>query len=161
MIVLSLDLSLNCTGYAVIDTSRRVKKSRILTYGTIYNKHLDSKRTGQKLYHFELGLKSLLYGFNPQAIVVEALTGTGFTDSTQMAKVHGILEKLTMKFDNVHYINNKTFKAEFAGNGSAKKWEVAEAVNKILPDLVFHTDDESDAVGLGMYFTENEGMCTW
>lgn len=161
MIVLALDLSLNCTGWAILDTSRRIKRTRLITYGTIYNKHLDSRQTGLKLLHTEVALKAILYGFNPDAIVVEELTGTGFTDSTQMAKVHGILEKLTMKFKNIHYINNKTFKAEFAGNGKAKKPEVAAKVLEYIPDLHFRTDDESDAIGLGIYFTEKEGLCIW
>lgn len=161
MIVLSLDLSLNCSGWAILDTSKRNKKSRLIDYGIIYNKHLSSKQTGLKLYHIELELKSLLYAFNPDYIVVEELSGSGFTDTSQLAKVHGILEKLTMKFKNIYYVNNKKFKAEFAGNGSAKKDDVANKVLEYIPDLHFRTDDESDAIGIGIYFTDNEGLCNW
>lgn len=161
MIVLSLDLSLNRTGYAVIDTSKRIKQYRLLDYGVINNKHLTSKHTGLKLYHIELQLKALLYAYRPDYIVVEALTGTGFVDTSQLAKVHGILEKLTMKFENIHYINNKTFKAEFTGNGKAKKEDVEAKVLEYYPDIKIRYDDESDAIGIAIYFCMNEGLCIW
>ncbi len=161
MIILSLDLSLNRTGWAVMDTEKRQKKSRILDYGVINNKHLTSKYTGRKLYHIELYLKALLIAYNPDVIIVEELTGSAFTDTSQLAKVHGILEKLTMKFDNIFYINNKKFKAEFAGNGNAKKDEVEAKVLEYLPNLLFRYDDESDAVGFLIYYTMKEGICKW
>ena len=157
MIVLSLDLSLNRTGYAVFDTSKRKKYNKLIDYGFISNKHLTKEQTGLKLYNLELHLKALLIAYNPSAIVVEALTGERFVDTSQLAKVHGVLEKLTMRFDNIHYINNKTFKAQFAGFGNADKEDVANAVLSHLPDLYFRFDDESDAVGIGIYYLQTIG----
>ena len=161
MIILSLDLSLNCTGWAVLDTSKRQKKQRLIDYGIIYNKHLSSNQLGLKLYHIELELKALLYAFNPDAIVVEELTGSAFTDTTRLAMVHGILYKLTQKFKNIHFINNKKFKAEFAGNGNAKKNEVMDKVLEYFPSAYIRTDDISDAIGIAIYFSTIEGICTW
>ena len=161
MIILSLDLSLNCTGWAVLDTSKRQKKQRLIDYGIIYNKHLSSNQLGLKLYHIELELKALLYAFNPDVIVVEELTGSAFTDTTRLAMVHGILYKLTQKFKNIHFINNKKFKAEFAGNGNAKKNEVMDKVLEYFPNAYIRTDDISDAIGIAIYYSTIEGICTW
>ena len=161
MIILSLDLSLNSSGYAVLDTSKRQKKQRLVDYGIIYNKHLATNQLGLKLYHIELQLKALLYAHNPDVIVVEELTGSAFTDTTRLAMVHGILYKLTQKFKNIHFINNKKFKAEFTGNGKAKKDEVMNKVLEYFPEAYIRTDDISDAIGIAIYYTEKEGMCVW
>lgn len=161
MIVLALDLSLNRTGWAVLDTSKRMKKARLIGYGVISNKHLDSKQTGLKLFHIELKLKALLYAYNPDAIVVEELSGSAWNDTTQLSKVHGILEKLTMKFKNIHYINNMTFKKDFVGTGKAKKEDVEAKVKEYLPEVIIRWDDESDAIGLAILYTMQENLCTW
>lgn len=161
MIILALDLSLNCSGYAVIDTSKKQRKQRLIDYGIIYNKHLSSNQIGLKLYHIELKLKAILYAFNPDVIVVEELTGSAFTDTTRLAMVHGILNKLTMKFKNVHTINNKVLKKEFTGNGNAKKDEVMNKVLEYFPEAYIRTDDISDAIALAIYYTMKEGICKW
>lgn len=167
MIILSLDLSLNCSGWAVIDTSKRQKKQRLIDYGIIYNKHLTSEQIGLKLYHIELELKSLLYAFNPDVIVVEELLVNGRYNQSAMitqaklAMVHGILNKLTMKFKNVHTINNKTLKKEFAGKGDAGKEEVMAKVLEYFPDACIRTDDMSDAIALGILYTIQNDICTW
>ena len=161
MIILALDLSLNRTGWAVIDTGARMKKKRLIGYGVISNKHLASNQTGLKLFHIELQLKALLYAYNPDAIIVEELCGNAWLDTTQLSKVHGILEKLTMKFKNIHYINNMTFKKEFAGTGKAKKEDVEAKVKEYFPNVVIRYDDESDAIGLAILYTIQENLCTW
>ena len=160
MIILSLDLSLNCTGYAVLDTDQRMKKKRIITYGNIYNKHLASDQIGLKLLHIEMFLKTLLVVFKPDVIIKEGLTGTGFGDSTKLARVHGILEKLTIG-KTVIDINNKTFKKEFTGTGKAEKEDVANKCLEYIPNLIFRTDDESDSCGMAIYYTIQNNLCKW
>ena len=160
MIILSLDLSLNCSGYAVLDTSQKTKKKRIITYGNIYNKHLAPDQIGLKLLHIEMVLKTLITIFKPDVIIKEGLTGTGFGDSTKLARVHGILEKLTIG-KNVEDINNKTFKKEFTGSGKAEKEEVASKCLEYIPNLIFRTDDESDACGMAIYYSEKGNLCKW
>lgn len=157
MIILSLDLSMNSTGYAVFDSSKRKKENRLLDYGVINNKHLTSEQTGLKLYHIEIILKGLLIAYNPQAIVVEELTGNGFADTTKSSMVHGILNKLTIKFDNIHYINNKTLKKQFGGYGNADKEDMANRVRLHYPNMFFRTDDVSDAMALGIYYLQTIG----
>lgn len=151
MILLALDPSLNSTGYAVFDLSKRNKAKRLLHYGHIPNKHMDADETGMKLIHIEMTLKTLLAVFRPQVIVIEDLTGGAFGDLKQNSKAHGIVEKLTVG-KNVVRINNKTFKKEFAGKGNATKEEVAQKVLEYIPNLFFKTDDESDSVGIGIYY---------
>lgn len=157
MIVLSLDLSLNCTGWSVFDSSKRKPSTRLLGVGTINNKHLNSSQTGIKLINLELQLKGLLIAYNPDVIVIEALTGDGFADTTKNAMAHAVLERLTTKFNNIERINNKTFKKQFAGNGNALKDDVAIAVRRYYPDFYFRTNDESDSMGLGIYYLQTVG----
>ena len=161
MIILALDLSLNRSGWAVIDTSKKMKKSRLIDYGVISNKHLDSTKIGLKLYHIELVLKGILIAHNPDVIVIEELTGTGFGDSTKLARVHGVLEKLTIKFNNIVKINNKTLKKEFAGKGNAEKIDIENKVLEYFPDIKIRYDDESDSIALALLYTIKNGLCKW
>jgi len=156
MIVLSLDLSLNCSGFAIFDTKKRNKKDKLIHYGHILNKHLDSTMTGHKLQHIEMHLMMLKFAFFPEIIVKEELSGKGKTDTTQLAKTHGICEKVFMGYP-IYDINNMNFKKEFVGKGNATKEEVAEAVLKHIPELHFKTDDESDAIGLGILYLQKIG----
>ena len=161
MIILALDLSLNRSGWAVIDTTKRMKQTRLIDYGVISNKHLDSTKTGLKLYHIEIILKGLLVAYNPDVIVIEELTGTGFGDSTKLARVHGILEKLTIKFNNIVKINNKTLKKEFTGKGNAEKIDVEREVLKYFPNIKIRYDDESDSIALALLYTIKNEICKW
>lgn len=156
MIILSIDPSLNSTGFAIIDTSKRKKENRLLHYGHIPNHHLNSDDSGLKLIHIEMILKTLGIVFKPQIIVAEDLTGNKFNDLKQNSKAHGIMEKVFVG-KNIVKINNKTFKKEFTGNGNAKKQDVANKVLEYFPNIHFATDDESDAIGIGLYYAEKLG----
>jgi Holliday junction resolvasome RuvABC endonuclease subunit len=156
MILLSLDLSLNCSGYAIFDTSKRKQKDKLMHYGHIPNRHLNSRMTGNKLLHLEMFLMMLKFAFLPNVIAKEELSGKGKMDTAQLAKTHGICEKVFIGYE-MHDINNMKFKKEFVGKGNASKDEVAEAVLKHLPDLHFKTDDESDAIGLGILHLQRIG----
>lgn len=156
MILLALDLSLNCSGYAVFDTSKRKKKDKLIHYGHIPNRHLTPNMTGRKLLHLEMFLMTLKAAFSPEIIVKEELSGKGKTDTAQLAKTHGICEKVFLGYE-IHDINNMNFKKDFAGKGNATKNEVAEAVLMRIPGIHFETDDESDAVGLGILYLQRIG----
>lgn len=149
MVILSLDLSLECTGYAIFDTTKKTKKTKLLDYGIISNKHLKTPEIGIKLLHIEMVLKTIQVVYRPDIIVVEGLTG-GFGDSTKLARVHGIMEKVFIGI-NIYPINNKTFKKEFTGSGKAEKEDVASVVLEHYPNLPFRTYDETDAIGIGIY----------
>lgn len=151
LIILALDPSLNSTGFAVIDTSKRTKAKRVLHYGHIPNHHIPNDEVGLKLTHIEMTLKTLLIVYKPNVIVAEDLTGNQFNDLKQNSKAHGIVEKVCVG-RNLVRINNKHFKKEFTGNGNAKKEQVAEKVLEFVPNLHFKTDDESDSVGIGIYY---------
>lgn len=151
MIILAIDPSLNCTGFAVLDTNKRKVENRLLHYGNIPNQHLGAEETGIKLAHIEMILKTLNLVFRPDLIVIEDLTGKQFNDLKQNSKAHGIVEKVFIN-KNIVRINNKTFKKEFTGKGNAKKEEVAQKVLEFFPNIYFKTDDISDAIGIGIYY---------
>ena len=160
MIILAIDPSLNCTGWAVLDTSQRMKKKRIIAYGHIPNKWLDVEDTGLKLIHIEMIFKTLNFVFKPNVIVTEDLTGKAFNDLKQNSKAHGMVEKVFYG-KNIVKINNKTFKKEFTGNGNATKDDVAKKCKQYIPDLIFKTDDESDACGIAIYYSMKLKDCKW
>lgn len=58
-------------------------------------------------------------------------------------------------------ITPKTVKKDITGNGSASKDEVEAGVRRMLalPDeFTFRTDDESDAVAIGLSYMVREGV---
>lgn len=155
----SYDLSLNSSGFAIFDITKKQNKHKIIHYGIINNDHMDKSDIGKKLLHLEMMLLTLKMAYPPSHIIKEELTGTGFGDSTKIARAHGIFEKIYIgqEYQEIH---NGTFKKQFAGNGKAKKPEVAEAVRKELkdPDFFFITDDVSDALGFGIHYMKVNGI---
>lgn len=153
------DLSLNCTGYAIFDMDKRQNKHKLIHYGIINNNHMDKNDLGRKLLHLEMSLMTLKQAYPPSIIIKEELTGTGFGDSTKIARAHGIFEKVFIgsEYSEIH---NGTFKKQFAGHGQAKKPEVQKAVREALKDedFFFITDDVSDAIGFGIHYMKVNGI---
>lgn len=154
-----IDPSPNCSGYAVFDVDN---KPKLITYGHIHNRHFETKEFGKKLIHIEMMLNTLRQNFYPHVIVKEEHVnspGTGY----KTAMPHGIIEKL-FTYTPIHEINNSTFKFEFVGHGKASKTEVEEEVMKYKTriwgrkPLLFRTDDESDAVAIGVYWLITNGF---
>lgn len=160
-----LDPSLNRSGWAVFDIS---DKPKLINYGYIENNHYPSEQEGNKLIHFEMQLQTIKFAYSPAIVVKEALvppqrskfgiSNAAFETHYKLAAVHGTIAKVFNQH-KVSEINNKTFKKEFAGHGDAEKEQVAEAVQKYRTriwsrqkPLSIRTDDESDAIGIGIYW---------
>ena len=79
--MLALDLSLNCTGYAILRYEDET--IRVIEKGIINNKKVPSALVGQKLFNIESALTELFDKYQFQAIVKEASFNTGRIKSTQ------------------------------------------------------------------------------
>lgn len=160
------DPSLNSSGWAVFIVR---KNPKILSFGHIPNHHFTTKQIGLKLANIEAELMRLKNIYYPHVVIKEELVtkskdaavGVNVSfESPILAKVHGIAEKvfLNLEIEDVH---NKQFKLRFTGHGEASKEKVEEECMKYekelqaktefkTPKFVFTTDDESDAVGIGI-----------
>lgn len=161
-----IDPSLNSSGWAVFIVK---EKSKILNYGHIPNNHFTTKQIGLKLANIESELYRLKNIYYPAVVIKEELvtkskdapSGVNVSFETPiLAKVHGIVEKVFCNHE-IEDVHNKQFKLRFTGHGEATKGKVEAECMKYEKDLqakteyktpsfIFRTDDESDAVGIGI-----------
>lgn len=166
-----IDPSLNRSGWAVFDISAA---PRLIDYGYVTNNHFPTDKTGNKLIHLEMVLQTLKFAYYPQIVIKEewvppsghkefGVSKVASQTAYLLAMTHGAVKKV---FNNhiVDDINNKEFKKFFTGDGSADKDKVAEFVqlyrtkiwHRTRP-LTIRTDDESDAIGIGIYWLLKNG----
>jgi Holliday junction resolvasome RuvABC endonuclease subunit len=161
-----IDPSLNSTGWAVFSIAA---KPKLINYGYIDNNHYDTDKLGNKMIHLEMALQTIKFAYQPAYIVKEdwvppngsgkfGISKTTADTAYKLAAIHGTVEKV-FSTHNIAGMNNKTFKKGFTGNGNAEKDEVAEWVQKYRTriwsptrPLVIRRDDESDAIGIGIYW---------
>ncbi|AGY48351.1 RuvC Holliday junction resolvase [Bacillus phage Slash] len=155
MFLICLDPSLNSYGYAIFDIRN---KPKLLNYGHINNNHFETKDEGKKLIHLEMFLSTLRQNYFPHKVVKEEWVNQAGLSGYKLALVHGITNKV-FAFSEVEELNNKSFKKDFTGNGSASKEDVENEVKKYSKriwhknkELNFLTDDASDSVGIGIHW---------
>jgi len=80
-----------------------------------------------------------------------------FNDSTKaLYMVHGIIQYLLWDIEQIGYAPS-TIKKVVGGKGNMKKDELREIIEKKFPEIKFSTDDETDAIAIGLcYFIETE-----
>lgn len=160
--LLALDLSLNSTGYAVIDWDTSVQKATVLELG-----HIDNKKQGrlkwshgQKLTRIESIINSVIENHSIHLVVREKGV-TRFNKATQVIfRVVGVTDLLIWKQleTTVNEVGITEAKKLITGNGGAEKTEVADAVQNYLKKPVeFTVDDESDAVAIGVAYCLKQG----
>lgn len=163
----ALDLSLNETGYAVFD---RTKRYPLIDWGTIQNDHFNAKtEEGKKLQRIEMVMMTLRASYFPTDIVCEEWLANvqtsgrvnrnnGYTSAYKLGGVHGIAKKVYYDKEFI-FINNKTMKRIFGGHGSAEKqdiidkcYEIKERLvgKKMAPLFTVKNDNDADAIGLGI-----------
>jgi len=166
--LIALDLSLNETGYAVFDKSKRKK---LIEWGTISNNHFDSNEEGKKLIRLEYMLQALKASYYTSEVVMEdwVPNSPSRKSSNQSAyKVggtHSIAKKVWCN-QEIFVVNNRTAKKQFVGNGNASKEEVIEKVYDIKDKLVQKSlldnfsvtnDNDADAIMIGICHLQNSG----
>lgn len=155
--IIALDLSMNCTGYAVVSIDG--SKVQLIKKGIIKAKGRESHGKRLKRQYNTLKVLSEQY---PDAIIVKESVHSGRAKtSIVLAKVHGVVE-LLFNEGTIYKYPATTIKKQITGNGKAKKEEVMTAVIECLVqhgivDVTFKTDDESDAVAVALTFLLKKG----
>lgn len=155
MKILALDLSLKCTGYAILDTNKN--EIKVITSGVVETSPKNS--TGERLRNIQCLIECLLSTHDIDVVVREK----GFTRhniaTQQIFKVVGVTEYTCSRYGfNVEEIAPTTIKKYIGGSGKASKEEVEAGLIKLVGERKYKTNDESDAVGVGCtYILMNEG----
>lgn len=161
MTILALDLSLRCTGYAILETNNEDSgepQIKIVTSGIVET--TPQETTGERLRKIQGLLECLLSTYKIDVVVREK----GFTRhniaTQQIFKVVGVTEYTCSKYGFiVEEIAPTTIKKYIGGSGRASKEEVEAGLHKIVGERKYKSNDESDAVGVGItyYLKQLEG----
>lgn len=154
---MALDLSLNSTGYAVLDWDSALQKATVIELGHIDNKKQGRMKWshGQKLERIFDILGLLLAKYSIDTVVREKGV-TRFHKATQVIfRVVGIADYVAWETSGLicQEVGITEAKKLITGDGRADKDQVASAVQQYLTVPVgFAVDDESDAVAVGVAF---------
>lgn len=156
-------MSLNSTGYAVLQWQPDQQKVRVVALG-----HIDNKKQGRikwnhgkKLLHIFTELKDVLNKYPEISVVVREKGISRFNKATQVIfRVVGTVDLLLeiLMMDSCNEIGITQAKKLITGDGRAEKTAIAAEVLQFLAEPVtFAVDDESDAVAVGVaYFLQQE-----
>jgi crossover junction endodeoxyribonuclease RuvC len=161
MRVLCLDLSLNGSGMAVIEVEEG--RVRIKHSITVDNKKIPTDRRGLKLVMIGNKLADVIEDFTPDVIVRERGFSKFANETQALYRVVGVSEYILESLDrglSGEYAPTSVKKA-VVGSGKASKTELARLLRDYLVkdqyDYVFGTNNESDAVAVGItYLLDNK-----
>lgn len=149
MTVLSLDLSLNSTGYCVFNL-----KGNLLEIGTIDTSKVEE--TPKKLRFIANKAKKILKDYKPKVVVFER----GFTRfniaTQQIYRAVGLMNYLFYKQEQI-YLPSKSVRKLICGQGNIKKNDFFLYIKENNPKIKFSNNDEADAYALGQaYFIQRK-----
>lgn len=158
---LSLDISLTCTGWAVLEGTKDAME--LLDYGhikTVAKKGKTAYTTGQRLRTIYDAMTDLVARYPDVDKQVPREAGfVKFANATkQIQRATGVCEMALSDFEliDVNPSVPKKWARDYLGisYNRVDKEMVEEAVRAFLklPDLQFVTDDESDAVAVGLVY---------
>lgn len=160
--ILAFDISAS-PGVAVIEITAK-GKPRLLYVDSVKT---DTKFSDSQRYSYiEAFAVKVIHEYGPFDVVCrEKYTGSSRSKRAKQL-VYGAWAAIDMACGKYSYtIDEKdelvasAIKKAVAGKGGASKEEVAEGVRRILSeDITFKTDDESDAVAVGLTYAIKEGL---
>ncbi len=152
MLILALDLSLNGTGYAVLSYNEGIVD--IVEKGVINNHKVPTTLIGKKLFNIESQLNELFDRYQYfNSIVKEASFNTTRIKSTQKTfMVLGVVTEACYKngYSDIKEYSATTVKKHIAGSGKSEKQEVKDNLKYFVGVQDYKTNDESDAVAVGI-----------
>lgn len=154
--VLGLDVSMNSTGWAVLGI--KGQDVRLIDSGII--KANTKQSHGKRLQNQRENFKEIVEKYKPKYVAREAGFSRHVKSTQTLFKAYGVTEEFFAEYDLVEYAA-ATIKKVVTGNGRASKPEVEKAVRSILnlpEDYVFQSDDESDAMAIGITIVEKHNI---
>ncbi|MDR7207623.1 crossover junction endodeoxyribonuclease RuvC [Priestia megaterium] len=154
-IILSLDLSLACPAFAVLKVTDG--KVKVIEVSHVKTKAKDS--TGQRLFIIANHLQDILDRYEFDAYVMEKGFSKFPVATQQLQRVVGVTLVTLYRNGviNVGELSPTTVKKGITGSGKASKEELATCLHDYVGDVKYKTDDESDAVGVGIAFAKSKG----
>ncbi len=158
MLILSIDQSMSCSGYAWLDSDGNVATGTVKTKQDKNDPH--NRKRLLFIYH---AFDKLISKGNPDLIILERYFVSNTKGSMAVADVRGILKLLTAVYDIPmrEYVTSSVRK-NVVGNGRAEKETVADFVLQTFPSLRDKpiTLDETDALAMAMHAMRIENATT-
>ena len=157
-IILGLDLSLTCTGYAVAEVKDGV--ITVLEKGHINNKKYSKKPHGYRLHRISTVLKDTLRKYEITDMVRERGFTQGNNATQTLFKVVGVSDLMGFVFghSDITEIPPSSVKKTITGNGRASKEDVANALAVYVGEIQYANEDESDAVAVAVAYAIQENL---
>lgn len=155
-VILAGDLSLSCPAFAVLEVDKH-------GIHVIHKSHVRTKTkmgTGYRLVEIEQHVKKILHSYPVTDVVVEKGFSRFHTVTHQLQRVVGVFI-LSLQHNNIvsfAEISPTSVKKAVTGDGKASKDVVAKNLYKYVGEQKYVTDDESDAVAVGVAYAKEEGL---
>ena len=150
MMILGIDASLNCPGFAVVEILNG--EARLVDTFSVNNNNSGGKEKsiGKKLYEISRMLHFIISKYNPDEIVRERGFSRYNTVTQKLFRVVGALDVVAYDYKktDIIEITPKEIKLFMTGNGAASKDLVADALKLYVGTYFYNTNDESDAVAV-------------
>lgn len=163
--LLACDLSMYCPGFAHLSYNAETRSVSIVKKSIVPNRSGTAKKKGHGWILNEIGSVISNYMSNPAIKVsVRERAFSRYNAETQaLNKVVGVSDMISWHMLNMEFqeLTAATVKRNVTGFGRAEKEEVAEAIGNYCEHSTFNSDDESDAVAVGIaWLIENGYMCS-
>ncbi|MFG3611463.1 crossover junction endodeoxyribonuclease RuvC [Rummeliibacillus stabekisii] len=159
MKILALDLSLNCTGYAI---GVIVEGSiNLVEKGHINNNRYAKKSQAFRLHRIANVLKDIFVRHpDIDAVVKERGFSKGHVSTQALFKVAGVADLMCFAVgqDNMDELTVAAIRKAVVGDGKASKKETADALEVYVGEQEYFTDDESDAVAVLVAYAITKGL---
>lgn len=155
--ILGLDVSLTSTGYSVVelfeDGTLELKE-----YGRIRTYPKDSD--GMRLRKIKARLDIMFEKYPITKVVRERGFTKGNLATQQIFKATGVCELTVAERGIVEVVQYAptTIKKHLGGNGKASKEDVARGVLRYFPNIIFESDDVSDAIAVVLTYLIDRGV---
>ncbi len=164
--ILAIDASLNCPGFAVLEFGPKKKAYLLCTCSVDNKKNANAnvkyrKSTPQKLQEIGQVFHHLMATYQPDIVVRERGFSRYAASTQQVFRVVGVLDLIA--YDSfgkiIEEIPPTAVKLTIARKGSASKEEVAASLSRYVGKQIYKTDDESDAVAVGLTCAIEHDLC--
>ncbi|MGF9741636.1 crossover junction endodeoxyribonuclease RuvC [Priestia megaterium] len=150
--ILAGDLSLACPAFAVMTFDSH--SNEILVHKMTHVKTSSKNPLGERLMDIHQHVDTLLSLYEVDEIVVEKGFNRYAVATQQLQRVVGVfvITIYSKGFTKFAELSPTTCKKAITGDGKASKEALAEGLEKYVGKLPYKTNDESDAVGVGVAY---------